>query len=76
MQWKHARWILDKDGTQEERRNPLRVFHSASVSTRALCLALHVYMAMVVVPVWSANGVIKKYEIKSRRQEREQCPTI
>ena len=29
-------------------------------------------MAMVVVPVWSANGVIKKYEIKGRRQEGEQ----
>ena len=37
---------------------------------RALCLALHVCMAMVVVPVWSANGVIKKYETESRRQER------
>ena len=46
---------------------------------RALCLALHVCMAMVVVPVWSANGVIKKYETESRRQERavipdDQCP--
>lgn len=52
-------WIFDKDRTQEEGCKQLSIIYSASFCPRCyVCSALHIHVAMAVVPVCSDNATM------------------